>query len=144
MGSKGSGAHCAPCPSLPAGTHERWDWRCAKGPQAGAAGTHCQEAEVNMSVCVCVSEFRGECVHFLTEDSISQLSLSLCFTICLSAYLFLTLPSPFMSQANSRLKQIEKEYSQKLAKSAQVISFLFSPSFSPSFIVYASFSTVLL
>uniref|UniRef100_A0A8C4F8J7 Centrosomal protein 112 n=1 Tax=Dicentrarchus labrax TaxID=13489 RepID=A0A8C4F8J7_DICLA len=45
-------------------------------------------------------------------------------------------------KTNSRLKQIEKEYSQKLAKSAQVISFLFSPFFPTiSFILYSSFST---
>lgn len=76
-------------------------------------------------------------MHFLTEDSISQLALSLCLSIRLSAYLFLTLPSPFLLQTNSRLKQIEKEYGQKLAKSAQVISFL-PP---PPFILYSSFST---
>lgn len=70
-------------------------------------------------------------MHILTEDSISQPPLSLCLSICLSAYLFLTLPSPFLLQTNSRLKQIEKEYSQKLAKSAQVIAFSLPPYFPP-------------
>eukprot|EP00064_Thunnus_orientalis_P011134 superscaffoldBa00001579_g11164 len=48
-------------------------------PRGHRPATHCQEAEVNASVCVCVI-------------------------------------------TNSRLKQIEKEYSQKLAKSAQLIA----------------------
>uniref|UniRef100_A0A671X2K1 Centrosomal protein 112 n=1 Tax=Sparus aurata TaxID=8175 RepID=A0A671X2K1_SPAAU len=43
-------------------------------------------------------------------------------------------------KTNSRLKQIEKEYSQKLAKSAQVNTFSSSTLFPTPFILYSSFS----
>lgn len=117
------------CPSLPAGMHECWSWSCAKEPQAYTIWTHCQKAEVNTSVC----EWEGERVRVrwraLPDRRFNFSTPFLCVSICLSAYLSLTLPALFLLQSNCRLKQIEKEYSQKLAKSTQVIIFFFQPFF---------------
>lgn len=130
-------------PSVAAGKHQHWDWVWCQGwegAQACTKRTRCQKARVNTSVCVCMRRWH---VRFPTEDSISPVRLFVFPSICAppshphtsSSNLPFSFHSPPTStlslQANSRLKQVEREYGQKLAKSAQVIT---SPLSSPPFL----------
>jgi len=98
-----------------------------------------RQRSTNVCVCVCVCvwewvSWEGDVPLYTSWRKIEfHHSASLCLFIHRPAYLSLTPPSSYLLQANSRLKQIERESSQKLAKSAQVISSLFCPFPLPSF-----------
>ena len=128
------------CLSLPAGIRECRDWSWAKRPQACAWG-HTAKRQRSTQVCVRELGQVGRLACALPNGRFNFTTAFLCVSTCPSPYLFLTLPSPFLLQANSRLKQIEKDFSQRLTKSAQVISFLFWPLPPLSFILDPSFSS---
>uniref|UniRef100_A0A8C7J3D9 Uncharacterized protein n=1 Tax=Oncorhynchus kisutch TaxID=8019 RepID=A0A8C7J3D9_ONCKI len=103
----------------------RGAWHCAQSNASPATGrqgdTAKRQGSTAVCVCVCV------CVLPTNRSNFKPHCLSLSFPLCLvcvcmqiSYSLFPSLH--FVLQTNTRLKQIEKEYSQKLAKSAQLIA----------------------